>query len=144
VRLELTKRGDYAVRAMIALTDNRDGLISGSRIAAAMNIPRLFVAQVMGDLVRAGLVEARNGRAGGYRLARRPDQISILQVIEAVEGETRRRTCVLRSTSCDPAHPCAVHDVFMAAQEALIERLESATLATAAATAAEQRAAAAQ
>ena len=70
MRLELTKRGDYAVRAMIALArDDAGGLISARTIAEAMAIPPRFLPQVMADLVRAGLVEGVTGWSGGYRLS---------------------------------------------------------------------------
>ncbi len=133
MRLQLTRRADYAVRAMIALARS-DETQSGASIAAQMDIPARFVAQVMGDLVQARLVRARTGRNGGYRLARDPDRISILEIVEAVEGDARRRTCVLRNAPCTRDGVCDVHHIFSAAQEALLERLEAASLASAVAT----------
>src|SRR6187397_541724 len=76
MRLELTKRGDYAVRAMLALARGThagvqaNGLLSARRISDAMGIPVRFLPQVLGDLQRASLVEAAPGRSGGYRLTR--------------------------------------------------------------------------
>ena len=130
MRLELTKRGDYAVRAMLALTrGNGNGLLSARRIADAMAIPVRFLPQVLADLQRSGLVEAAPGRSGGYRLARDPADITLLTVIEAVEGESRRRTCVLRGGPCGLDGHCDVHDVFFRGQEALLATLAGATLA---------------
>jgi Rrf2 family transcriptional regulator, iron-sulfur cluster assembly transcription factor len=130
VRLELTKRGDYAVRAMLALArGSGNGLLSARRISDAMVIPVRFLPQVLADLQRAGLVEAAPGRAGGYRLARDAAAISLLDVIEAVEGESRRRTCVLRGGPCALDGTCDVHDVFFRGQEALLETLAHSTLA---------------
>jgi Rrf2 family protein len=120
MRLELTKRGDYAVRAMLALTrGSGNGLLSARRIADAMAIPVRFLPQVLADLQRAGLVEAAPGRSGGYRLARPATSVSLLDVIEAVEGDSRRRSCVLRGVPCGEDGNCDVHDVFFAGQEAL-------------------------
>lgn len=134
MRLELTKRGDYAVRAMLALArnsrDEPDGtLISARRISEAMRIPVRFLPQVLADLQRSGLVEALPGRAGGYRLTRGAESVSLLEVIEAVEGDTRRRTCVLRGSPCGFDGTCDVHDVFFAGQEALRSTFARATLA---------------
>jgi len=130
MRLELTKRGDYAVRAMLALTRGAgNGLLSARRIADAMDIPVRFLPQVLGDLQRGGLVEAAAGRSGGYRLARPAGSISLLDVIEAVEGESRRRTCVLRGGPCGLDGTCDVHDVFIEGQEALLSTLARSTLA---------------
>ncbi|HWH37863.1 MAG TPA: Rrf2 family transcriptional regulator [Candidatus Limnocylindrales bacterium] len=130
MRLELTRRADYAVRASLALARSTAGLRSGRALADETAIPPRFVAQVMGDLVAAGLVEARTGRAGGYRLARSPDAITILAVVEAVEGDARRRTCVLRAMPCSRDGVCEVHEVFSRAQDALLEQLAGASLAS--------------
>lgn len=130
MRLELTRRADYAVRAAIALARRPEMVVSGARIADEVQIPPRFVAQVMGDLVQAGLVQARNGRNGGYRLARPASEISVLAVVEAVEGDARRRTCVLRGGPCSPIGQCDVHEVFSSAQDALLERLSAASLAS--------------
>ena len=128
--MELTKRGDYAVRAILALARTRDGkLLSVRRIAEEMAIPVRFLPQVMADLAAAGLVEATTGRAGGYRLARPADTISLLDVVEAVEGDSRRRTCVLRGGPCGLDGHCDVHDVFFAAQDAMLNTLGAARLA---------------
>ena len=130
MRLELTKRGDYAVRAMLALARGADGgLLSARRISDAMEIPVRFLPQVLTDLQRAGLVEAAPGRAGGYRLSRDAGTISLLQVIEAVEGDSRRQTCVLRGGPCGKDGHCDVHDVFFRGQEAMLAALDAESLA---------------
>lgn len=130
MRLDLTKRGDYAVRAMLALTrEAGHGLLSARRIADAMAIPVRFLAQVLADLQRAGLIAATPGRAGGYRLARGAEEISLLDVIEAVEGDSRHHTCVLRGDPCGVNDTCDVHDVFARAQDALLATLAGQSLA---------------
>ena len=131
MRLELTKRGDYAVRAMLALARAPDdGPLSARRIADAMSIPVRFLPQVLTDLQRSALVEATPGRTGGYRLARPASSISLLDVIEAVEGDSRRLTCVLRGGPCGADGHCAVHDVFFRGQEALLATLAGTSLAS--------------
>ena len=130
MRLELTKKGDYAVRAMLALArDPGDRPVSARRIADAMDIPVRFLPQVLGDLSRAGLIVAAPGRAVGYRLTRPAAEVSLLDVIEAVEGDSRRRTCVLRGGPCGLDGHCDVHAVFFAGQEAMLTELRNATLA---------------
>lgn len=130
MRLELTRRGDYAVRAMIALARvEEDRRLSARAIASEMTIPVRFLPQVMTDLVRAGLVDAVIGRSGGYRLSRDPAGISLLDVIEAVEGDSRRQTCVLRGGPCGRDGFCDVHAVFFEAQDALLRPLAATTLA---------------
>lgn len=129
MRLELTKRGDYAVRVMLALARAREGrLVSVRRLAEEMAIPVRFLPQVMSNLTAAGLVRAETGRSGGYRLARPAATITLLDVVEAVEGDSRRRSCVLRGGPCGLDGFCDVHDVFFSAQDAMLAELAGAVL----------------
>lgn len=129
MRLELTRRGDYAVRAMLALARPGADQLTASALAGATAIPPGYVPQVMGDLVRAGLAANRRGRSGGYRLARPADEVSLLEIVEAVEGDGRRRTCVLRGGPCRSDGSCDVHDAFYRAQEAVFGTLRGVSLA---------------
>jgi len=132
MRLELTKRGDYAIRTVVALAASTDGeRRSVRRVAAEQHVPARFLSQVMRDLVRAGLVEGAVGRNGGYRLAKPSDAISLLDIIEAVEGDSRRRVCVLRGGSCAVAGVCDVHAAFAGAQDDMLDRLQGTTVAAA-------------
>jgi Rrf2 family protein len=129
MKLELTRRGDYAVRAMLTLARPGAGQLTSGALVEATAIPSSFLPQVMGDLVRAGLVENRRGRNGGYRLAQEARSISLLAIVEAVEGDGRRRTCVLRGGPCRRDGACDVHDAFYRAQEAVFGTLAGVSLA---------------
>ena len=131
MRLELTKRGDYAIRSVVALAGVAEGArLSVRQLADAQAIPVRFLPQVMADLSRAGLVEAVPGRSGGYRLARSASEVTLRDVVEAVEGDLRRRGCVLRGGACGLDGTCAVHAVFSDAQDDLLARLGRATVAS--------------
>jgi Rrf2 family protein len=139
MRVTLSLRGDYAVRAMLALAQHeRDGpegdgdrppLLSAGRIATRMRIPLRFVAHVLSDLVRAGLVIGSPGRRGGYRLAHPAREIDLLQVVDAAEPQGGPPRCVLRGIPCDPAGRCAVHDAFSGATAAVRAELARTTIA---------------
>jgi Rrf2 family protein len=131
VRIELTLRGDYAVRAALAITLLDDGHpVSARRIAERMDIPTRFLAHVLTDLVRAGIVVGTTGRNGGYRLAAAPSEIDLLRVVDAVEERGDPRRCVLRGGPCRLDGTCAVHDVFIAATAAMRRELPRQTLPT--------------
>lgn len=130
MRLELTHRGSYAIRAVLTLARaDKDQVVPARHIAKEMDIPVRFLPQVLGDLSRAGIVEARLGRSGGYRLSRPAKDISLLDIIEASEGDARRQTCVLSGKPCDGVDPCDVHEMFYEAQEAILQRLASVSVA---------------
>jgi len=135
MQLELTKRADYAIRAVLALaraTDTtREEPQSVRRLAAEQHVPIAFLPQVMRDLVRAGLVEGTIGRNGGYRLAKPSIEISLLDVVEAVEGDRHPRACILRGGPCAIDGVCDVHVVFAAALDDVVHRLRSTSVAAA-------------
>lgn len=138
MRVTLSLRGDYAVRAMLALAEHeRDAsergdavppLLSAGRIATAMRIPQRFVAHVLSDLGRAGLVVGSPGRNGGYRLATSAARVDLLQIVDAAEPHGIKARCVLRGVPCDPNGRCAVHDAFSGATAALRSELARTSL----------------
>ena len=139
MRVTLSLRGDYAVRAMLALAEHgrtsahqsgrRPTLLSAAAIAARMQIPPRFVAHVLSDLVRTGLVVGVAGRAGGYRLALPTERIDLLQIVDAVDRAGVLPRCVLRGVPCAPDGRCAVHDPFTDATEAFRAELAMTSLA---------------
>jgi Rrf2 family protein len=102
VDLTLSRTGDYAVRAAIGLAGAwpDDGYVTIARLAGEMDLPAPYTPQVVGLLVRAGLVASRPGRGGGYRLSRSPEEISMLEVVEAAEGPLASITCPLSGGPC--------------------------------------------
>ncbi len=129
--MELTHRGSYAIRAVLTLARAADAdVVPARHIATEMDIPVRFLPQVLGDLSRAGIVEARLGRAGGYRLSKPAERISLLDILEAAEGDARRQTCVLSGKPCGQGKdPCDVHEMFYDAQEAILGRLAETSVA---------------
>ena len=83
--MRTTAKADYAVRAAVELAAAGD-LVTAEQIAQAQGIPVNFLENILRDLRRAGIVESRRGQQGGYSLARPADQISVADVIRAVEG----------------------------------------------------------
>lgn len=125
MRLELGRRADYAVRATVDLARHHgDGARrKGRAIAEEMQIPSTYVPQILAELVRAGLVDSVAGPGGGYVLARAPAEISLLEVITAVEGRLGSEQCVLRGGPCRWDDACAVHVPWWRAQQALRDEL---------------------
>lgn len=129
MRLELNRRTDYAIRACLRLATAGDRPLSSRRIAAETDVPERFLARVLVELVGAGIVEARLGRTGGYRLRQSPRELTLLELVEAVEGPSTSLRCVLRQRSCEPGEPCAIHPVWAAAQKGILDVLHETTLA---------------
>lgn len=85
--MNISPRSHYALQALICLTVKRsEGVVSAREVASFGGIPGKFVEQVMRDLRQAGLVRSQRGKGGGYLLAREPEAITVLEVVETVEG----------------------------------------------------------
>lgn len=129
MQLGLTREADYAVRAMLALAARQTSEpLSSRRIAEEWRIPPRFLIQVLGRLSDRGLVTAVLGRNGGYRLGRPARQISLLDVVTAIEKPPIEQRCVLRGGPCRPDGTCLVHDAFTAARTRFQEELGSYSL----------------
>jgi Rrf2 family protein len=94
-----------------------------------MALPASYTPQVLRLLAEAGLAEARAGREGGYRLTRPPDEVALLEVVEAAEGTFDLSRCILRGGPCHWEQTCAVHGAWSAAVEAWRNSLRQTTLA---------------
>jgi Rrf2 family protein len=133
--LRLGKRADYAIRAVLALARaDREERVKARAIAEEMDVPTSFIPHVLADLARAGLVDSDPGPTGGYRLNRPADRISLLDVVEAVEGEPTLSECVLRGGPCRWEGRCAVHEYWAAAKDAMRDQLAATTFADVVAT----------
>jgi Rrf2 family iron-sulfur cluster assembly transcriptional regulator len=130
MRLELTKKTDLALRALGHLAE--DGVRrSGSVLAEEIGATRQFLPQVMAPLVQAGWVGSIPGPGGGYQLEASLDEISVLQIIEAIEGETDHGRCVLTGVKCPAEHVCLLHSAWMRARAALLAELAATSVAAA-------------
>ena len=126
--MRTTAKADYAVRAAVELAAAGD-MVTGEHIAQMTGIPHNFLENILRDLRRAGLVESRRGQAGGYLLAKPADEISIADVIRAVEGPLAN-VRGLSPEALDYAGSAAkLRDVWVALRASVRSVLEQVTLA---------------
>ena len=98
-----------------------------------MDIPAQFLGKVAQNLARAGIIAIRQGAHGGYELISRPEDLSLLTVVEAIDGEIFLNDCVHRPESCDRSALCAVHRIWDKARTQLRGTLDGISLASLAA-----------
>lgn len=128
--MQLTLAGEYAVRTMIHLASQPPGEpIPISDISQLWNIPEDFLRKIVAQMGRAGLVKSRRGKTGGICLASSPEQLTLLDVIEAVEGPIFLNKCLVGPLYCSRSAWCEVHVVWNEAQEKVKEVLRSRSLA---------------
>ncbi len=126
--MRLSRAGEYAVRCVLYLAQREPGEVTPRwAVAQAMEIPEPFLAKIGQQLARAGIVEILQGAKGGFRLSRSPEEISLLEVVEAVMGELFLNDCLLRPESCSRSPHCMVHKIWCKAREQLRQTLSGAT-----------------
>lgn len=127
--LRLTNAADYAIRAMIHLACiPEDGTAMASDIARVHGIPSSFAAKILRSLARAGLLRSTRGVKGGFALARSATDISLLDVVEAIEGPLELVDCTAEPCGCGLADECPAHPVWANVQAKIAELLRAATL----------------
>jgi Rrf2 family transcriptional regulator, iron-sulfur cluster assembly transcription factor len=130
VELSLGRRADYAIRATLDLAEHHGGERRKAReIGEAMAVPTTYLPQILALLVRAGIAESVAGPHGGYGLARAAEDLTILDVVTAVDGEVNGKRCVLRGGPCRWDDRCAVHESWSRAQQAMLGELAATTFA---------------
>jgi len=106
--MQLTRQGDYAMRAVLYLAASSQARIQ--EIAHAQYVPREYLAKIIQKLAQADIVTTHRGVGGGITLARPPEEITLLDVVEAIEGPVALNSCFIRPGECPRECYCAIHD----------------------------------
>lgn len=125
--MRLTRAGEYAVRCMLYLFAHNPGHVCARKaIAESMDIPDQFLGKIAQQLSRAGFIEIVQGPKGGYRALIAPRELTLLDVVEAVNGEIFLNDCVMRPSSCTRSPSCPVHQIWLKARRELRNILNGA------------------
>jgi Rrf2 family protein len=128
--MPITRAADYAVRVMVHLAClPPDARVQRKALVHLSEAPGSFLSKVLQKLVSTGLAQSRRGSGGGFELSQPAEQISILRVIEAIDGPLHLNLCVTGGSGCSRQASCAVHPVWERAQAAIVQVLEGTTIA---------------
>ena len=125
----ITRETDYAVRTVLYLARDRDRTANVTEVAHAMHIPKSFLAKVLQRLVRHHILTSMRGINGGFRLAKKPSEISLLAVMEAIQGPAGINVCAVDSRRCSLSATCSVHPVWVELRQEFEKRLKRQTIA---------------
>jgi Rrf2 family protein len=122
MRLEITRRAELAIRAMVVM-GAAEARMKSAAIAGELGTTSAFVPQIVGPLVKAGWVRSDPGPTGGYAGCTSLDEVTVLDVIEAVDGATDAGRCVVADRPCVEGSPCALHVAWTRARKELVDVL---------------------
>jgi Rrf2 family protein len=128
--MQITRQADYAVRAVLHLAQMKNGeRAATSTVAKEQRIPPSFLAKIISQLSIAGLLHTSRGARGGVTLARDPKDITLLEVVEAIDGPIQLNECVTDEGNCLFDTNCPIRSVWCEAQDELVARLKQTDFA---------------
>src|SRR5580765_1993192 len=132
--MKLSLRGEYALRALVVLgVHYHQPVVRIQTISEQQNIPKRFLEQILNDLKSAGVVESKRGIAGGYRLSRPPEKVTLAQIIRHMEGALAPVSCVSErfyaKCTCPDEAKCGIRSVMKEVRDAIAKILENFTVA---------------
>jgi Rrf2 family protein len=121
---------EYAIRGLSEMAIRENGnRVMLDELVAGTNLPRDFMAKVFQRLVHAGLLRSSKGRGGGFSLSRPAHEITMMQIVEAIEGPQMMDRCVVGLEKCHDSMPCPQHDLYKPIRQRLKDYMNTTTLA---------------
>jgi Rrf2 family iron-sulfur cluster assembly transcriptional regulator len=128
--MKLTRGGEYGIRGVLYLAQHDDSKVSMlSAIAEAEDVPPRFLAKIFQALAKAGVVKSHRGAKGGFSLGRPASEITMKDVIEAIEGPIHLNVCLMAEGECSREKVCPIHIVWEEAQVKMMDVLSRANFA---------------
>ena len=125
----ITKQTDYATRAILHLAKHPGDFVSSRKIAAKEKIPLYFLRRLLQDLIRHGLVESREGVAGGVRLRAKPENIRLTDIIRIFQGNVQLSECMFRKRLCSNRATCVLRKRIRRIEKMVTREFENTTVA---------------
>jgi len=124
-----SKKCELALQAVLFLSIKKDKIIfSALEVSKELKVPKEFVSKMLQILTASGIIGSKKGKNGGFYLARRPSQIKLIEIVEAVDGLEVFNNCVLGFPDCSSDHPCPVHDKWGKIRDEAFKMLSEETL----------------
>jgi len=128
--MQITRAGEYGVLGLLHLARHgADRMVMIDEVSREEKISRSFLAKIFQSLAKAGLIRSYRGAGGGFALLRRPEEITVLEVIEAIEGKIALQRCLQEVPNCEHMAGCVLCSLFEQAQDRVKEVFASTSLA---------------
>jgi Rrf2 family protein len=125
----ITRETDYAVRTILYLAYKGDHTTNVTEVAHAMHIPKSFLAKILQRLRKKNILVSTRGVKGGFKLAKKPSEISLFDIMASMQGPAAINLCVIDSKKCKLSSTCSVHPVWVDIRQEVEKRLQKQTIA---------------
>jgi len=128
--MKVTRASDYAIRALIHMAHKPTGTtFMRSELATECDIPDSFLGKILQNLAKSEILSSERGKKGGFKISKDIAQITVYDIITAIEGELSLNKCIFDDDFCNLVHSCTAHIMWTEIQDSLIKMLKSYTLA---------------
>ena len=125
-----SRQCEYALQALMYMAlQNHGKSISIKELTQRLNIPYHFVAKTLQNLTHKGLLSSQKGPSGGFALAKPAEDITLIDIIEAIDGGSFMKDCILGFEQCSQEKPCSLHEQWLTARESIAEMLKTKSIA---------------
>lgn len=124
-----SQTSEYAIRALSILARYpREQFVLVGTLATTADLPHHYLSKILQNLVRMQILESRKGSKGGFRLARDPDQITLYEVVNAIENLGQTRRCLLGQAECSDDRACPLHEFWVKQTGSYLDTLQKTSL----------------
>lgn len=121
----ITRATEYAIRTILYLAQQpKNEIVLKKDICRTQNVTPAFLTKILQPLIKAGIVSSQRGVGGGFLLTKDPDDINLLDILQAEEGELKLNHCLLDEDACRRDKHCSAHEVWHEAQDEMIKVLK--------------------
>lgn len=124
-----SKKCEYALQAILLMAASESECVCpAENISNKLRIPKEFISKILQNLTESGIVESKKGKSGGFKLAKHPSQIKLIDIVEAIDGLESFNTCVLGFPNCSDKNPCPLHEKWGELREKAYQMLNEENL----------------
>lgn len=124
-----SKKCEYALQAILLMAASDDDCVCpAEEISNKLNIPKEFISKILQSLTESGMIESKKGKSGGFKLAKHPSKIKLIDIVDAIDGLDSFNVCVLGFPNCSDNNPCPLHDKWGKLRAEAFDMLSSETI----------------
>jgi len=128
--MQFTKAEEYGILGVLHLASKESGRVTPlSEVSEARDIPEKFLAKIFQSLSRSGVVQSHRGVRGGFSLTKAPEDISLFEILESIQGPYHLMKCTANADTCDKTQACGLYNILLEAEDCLLKTFQRHSLA---------------